>query len=215
MVLRILRSILLSLFQKTLIVTSISMINIKAYNFIYKKFERHPQVSDLYTNVNVGIGNGMGRANDPVSLGFLFLRYFGLPIANKDNFLLDLGCGDGTVLRIFQLLGYRKYLGVEFDPELCHLAAKNSKAQIIKGDFTHSELQTQIRKFSPTKIFAFNPINAGTLYSVIENLFVRSKIVVILRNPKDSHLLKSNSNFKVKILRKKGNYLIYELIKIV
>ena len=212
---RILRSILLSLFQKRLIATAISMINFKAYNLIYKKFERHPQVSDLYTNINVGIGNGMGRANDPISLSFLFLRYFGLPIANKDNFLLDLGCGDGTVLKIFQLLRYRKYLGVEFDPELCHLAAKNSKAQIIQGDFTDDELQVQIRKFGPTKIFAFNPIDASTLYSVIENLFIRSKIIVILRNPKDTQLLTSNSRFKVKILRKKGNYLIYELFRVV
>ena len=133
-------------------------LNFLTYRKLYKNFLRHPEVTDARTNVNIGAGFGMARTTDPLKLGLIFLRHAGLPFWFPNSWILDLGCGDGIVLKLLEKLRYRKIAGIENDNFLCTLAKQNCpKSQIIGGDFLQSRSISEVVALNPRVIYAFNP----------------------------------------------------------
>ena len=82
-----------------------------AFRNVYRNFEFHPEVGNKKTHTNIGDGFGMARSIDTLTLWEILRR-----IRQSDQAALDLGCGDGTVLRLLRLTGFSPVYGVESDP---------------------------------------------------------------------------------------------------
>jgi len=124
-------------------------------HIVYRKFLRHPEVTDLETNVNVGSGFGLARTTDPLTQIFRVLRYMNWKFSpfRKSFSLLDLGCGDGFMLKAFDFAGFRNLSGVEIDNELADLSRKNvPRASIASLDFSSSDF-VQFAKKATSKQF--------------------------------------------------------------
>lgn len=91
-----------------------------SYRF-YQDFESHPKTKPLETNPALGVGNGHALSRDLHLLIPLLklLRFTGC------TSILDLGSGDGYVLRSAEKLRFTKTVGVEADIELFKLSQKN------------------------------------------------------------------------------------------
>ncbi|WP_255441682.1 class I SAM-dependent methyltransferase [Actinoplanes sp. ATCC 53533] len=101
-----------------------------------------------------------------------------LPISTPDTFLfLDLGSGKGRTLLLAAELGYRRVVGVEFDPGLASTARSNIEAyeatrparagviEIVQADAAGYDFPPD-----PAVMFLFNPFGEDTLRAVINNL---------------------------------------------
>jgi SAM-dependent methyltransferase len=155
----------------------------------------------------------MARTQDPLTLSLIFLRYAGLPFFSN-SCILDLGCGDGAVLKLLEKLRYRKIAGIELDPFLCRLAKQNSpKSQIIEGNFLHNRSIDEVLALNPRVIYAFNPAPPYEVVSFLSSIISEKNLMVILRNPIafeaicastfiDCFLIRSYKHFKVMRLRK-------------
>lgn len=191
----------------------INLLNFALYSFIYdvKKFSKHSEVSDHATNPNVGLGFGLARTTDSFTLALLFLRFFPKTLWLKSSkfWVIDLGCGDGTVLRLLEILKVKKIVGVEGDLGISELAKRNtSYSVILQEDFTQDNFFHIVSTFQLKVIFAFNPVNPNVLVEVIVKLMSCEDILIILRNPKAYPLLSVDPRVILKVLYSKGNYVI-------
>jgi hypothetical protein len=166
----------------------INRLNYHFYKYLYhpKRYIKHPLVSDATTNSTVGIGYGLARSTDPITLLYLFWRYIPKAMWSKSNkkSIIDLGCGDGTVLRLLEFMKLKNLVGVEGDETLSELAKKNSSwAEIINVDFTTNNFFERVYLYDFKVLFAFNPTSAAKLSKVIIKLVKNEPVFLILRNP--------------------------------
>jgi SAM-dependent methyltransferase len=87
----------------------------------YSNFEFHPETRALETNPALGVGNGHALSRDlHVLIPFLvLLRFLGC------KSILDLGSGDGFVLRLAEKFRYSEIIGIEANSALFELSEKN------------------------------------------------------------------------------------------
>ena len=178
---------------------------------VYKNFVRHPEVSDYATNINVGIGFGLARTIDPLTQIVRVVRFMGLTrmLFGKKFSLLDLGCGDGFLLRGFDSVGFRNLTGVEFDPQLAQLASANiPRATILCVDFSSSNFQTILGEHSFDAVFAFNPAPAKEVIPALKKIAQNGSTVLFLRNPKSWSELVSESDLEFKVLGRPPNMVV-------
>jgi SAM-dependent methyltransferase len=208
---------------------------------------RHRLVSDLLGEPNVGLGNGMARTVDAYTQAKLSRRIRQKNFRNSMRWdqggvhinrgqhqgaILDLGCGDGVMLRAFQILGWKTIIGIEGDPELAQLALDNTapKSWIGKryqGNFrvsVYSEQFEQIGKvlndLSNSGIFveyvyAFNPCSPKELLEVIHRIRLHlpatKTLMVQLRNPVSHFELSMSKLFKASTVFTMENTVVLAL----
>ena len=178
---------------------------------VYKNFVRHPEVSDYATNINVGIGFGLARTIDPLTQIVRVVRFMGLTrmLFGKKFSLLDLGCGDGFLLRGFDSVGFRNLTGVEFDPQLAQLASANiPRATILCVDFSSSNFQTILGEHSFDAVFAFNPAPAKEVIPALKKIAQNGSFVLFLRNPKSWSELVLEGDLEFKVLGRPLNMVV-------
>lgn len=177
----------------------------------YRDFHRHPEVSDFETNVNVGHGLGLARTIDPLTQIIRVLRYMGIArFPFRKNFsILDLGCGDGFMLRGFDFVGFRNLSGVEFDQNLAGLAQINvRRAKIFCVDFSSSQFSKVLGGNSYTAVFAFNPAPAEQLIAALKVLLENGSYTLFLRNPKSWPEIVSEKCFELEVLGTPQNMVV-------
>jgi SAM-dependent methyltransferase len=123
----------------------------------YQDFEFHPKTKPLETNPALGVGNGHALSRDLHILIplLMLLRFLGC------KSILDLGSGDGYVLRPAEKLRFAKTVGVEADIELFKLSQKNCpKSELFNMYFEEIKLDDFPNAFDV--IYLFNPAQYET-----------------------------------------------------
>jgi hypothetical protein len=188
----------------------IEILNMIFRKLAYSNFSRHAEVNDLETNINIGYGYGLARTRDPLNQVMRIIRFCGpLRVYSKDFSLLDLGCGDGYMLRAFDFLRFRNLYGIEADKSLTNLARKNvPKATIELLDFTSSKFLNQVQTKSFSAIYTFNPCPAKELVPALIKLAQNGSYVLFLRNPISWPEISLASELSVDILGTPKNMII-------
>lgn len=173
----------------------ISRLEVAFYKLLFRgsTFIRHSDVMDTATNPNVGEGNGMARTTSPIFSTWLLRKF------SNGKTALDLGCGDGVVLRLMRYAGFKNIFGIEADEQLAALAMHNEPgAVVIVGDMTSSEIVSRI-PYREITVFAFNPASPEVLTEGIRKLMEsRESLILILRNPKAiENLIQAFPNSKI------------------
>jgi hypothetical protein len=182
-------------------------------HIVYRKFLRHPEVTDLETNVNVGSGFGMARTTDPLTQIFRVLRYMNWKFSpfRKSFSLLDLGCGDGFMLKAFDFAGFRNLSGVEIDSELADLSRKNvPRASIASLDFSSSDFVQFAKKGNFKAVFTFNPAPAAQLIPALRAL-AQEPYILFFRNPISATEIITSPELNVKIIARLRNMIIFRI----
>lgn len=174
-------------------------------NFL-RNFEYHPQTSLLETNPSLGAGNGHAQSSD---LQFL-VPLLALLRVLKCNSVLDLGSGDGYVLRVAEQLGYSYCYGVEADPNLCDISRDNLSRSTILNNF-FSEVTVDSFEKPIDLIYFFNPDSPINMLDVCLNLRGLSTKFILTKN-QEFH---SNSMFKlnVKLVFRISSYRLYRSLR--
>ncbi len=115
----------------------------------------------------------------------IVFEYLKLNYDVKNMGFLDFGCGKGRVLLSAQKAGFKKIVGVDFSPELCAIAKKNTeklKLQNIEV-VSHCATTYQIPQDIDV-IYLYNPFNGSVMSKVVENIKSRDKkSIVVYVNP--------------------------------
>lgn len=112
-----------------------------------------------------------------------------------DNIILDIGCGKGAAIYIFNRY-FKNIYGVEFDTELYNICCNNMKklniyAKIINIDINNYAIPTNINY-----IFMFNPFSGDTMKNTISK--IKPETVLIYHNPLCEDMLCENNFVKLK-----------------
>ena len=193
-----------------------NLLNLLFFKYLFRQhsFQKHPAVNDYSTNERIGSGYGMARTTDPLTLIFILLRYGLVHRFARGGAVLDLGCGDGVVLRLLSILGVREIIGVESDPVLAHLAKRNvPRANIICADFNSNEFEAKLMPFELSTIYMFNPTSAGEISAALSKLACAHEITAIYRNPQSFGELLQQTEYQIKLKKRFSNYVIFTFIK--
>ena len=177
----------------------------------YRNFVRHTEVNDYETNINVGYGFGLARTVDPFTQKIRVIRFKGFScLPFRKNFsLLDLGCGDGFMIRGFDFVGFRNLTGIELDPDLANLAKENiPNATIFCVDFSSSSFKLIASQNSYAAVFTFNPAPAKDLIPSLKSIAERGPYVLFLRNPISWPELDSETDLRFEILGNPRNMVV-------
>ena len=179
--------------------------------FVYRNFVRHPEVNDYETNTNVGHGFGLARTIDPLTQILRVIRYMGIArMPFSRNFsIIDLGCGDGFMLKGFDFVGFKNLTGIELDKELAFLAAENViRAKIHCVDFSSPDFSDTLGRSSYAAVFAFNPAPANKLIYALKSIAEGGSFVLFLRNPKFWTEVSLEQDLCFEILGKPSNMVV-------
>ena len=186
-----------------------SKLNMKIFNFVYRDFQRHPDTNDFKTSKDVGGGYGYAKSTDTLFLGLLFLRYSLASVFFKDRGLIDLGCGDGAVLRLAEFIGFKTVIGVEISESLAGFAKINSKnSSILIGSYANLPTMYGFDSFKIKTVFVFNPGPVFEIQQALCAIATNQPKILIYRNPKWALELE-NRNFDLKLLKSFKNYKIF------
>ena len=193
------------------------------WRFHFKSFLRHPEVSDNFTNHSIGYGHGMARTSREVLTFFKIIRI--IHKRRKIKVGIDLGCGDGVVLKYFSMAGLNA-VGIEYDQELPKLASLNNpKARVITGDLTDKyqikkcleavcELEPTLKDRPDLVVYAFNPMVPEILIDVIKEVSEQTEFVLFLKNPTLRGELQKTPSLELKRIYDDGNHLVLEVKKL-
>lgn len=189
--------------------------------FFRSNFHRHPEVDDYRTNPNIGGGFGLARTIDPLRVVFIafyvvlrFKKFLELRslFGFRDLPIIDLGCGDGVILKVFYIFGFRKITGVEIDSKLCLLAKKNVPAALVLNmDFGGSSFRNWCECNRQKLLFAFNPAPQDVLTKAIFSLAQKNEVILILRNPVALFDILNSKMFSSQILVEFQNIAVIEI----
>lgn len=167
----------------------------------YSDFEFHPKTKEYETNPDLGVGNGHALSIDlQILIPFLvLLRILGC------KSILDLGSGDGFVLRLAEKLKYSKTIGIEADLELFKLSEKNTERSNLYC-FFFEEIHPLLFQEVLDLIYLFNPTEYESTikscerfkskwflmknFSLLDHDQLRLKVTKVL-NYKSYHLYRS------------------------
>lgn len=183
----------------------------------YRGFVRHPEVNDYETNVNVGHGFGLARTIDPLTQIVRVIQYMGLVRSpfGKNFSILDLGCGDGFLLRGFDFVGFKNLAGVELDRNLANLASKNiPRAKIYCVDFSSPDFSVVLGETPYAAVFAFNPAPARLLILALKSIAKGGSYILFLRNPKFWREIAMEKELKCEVLGNPSNMVIARVSRI-
>jgi hypothetical protein len=166
---------------------------------ILRNFQRVPGTTDDKTFPDIGDGYGLARSIDILQLlRVLIVSNWDCIELGRARTLIDLGCGDGVVLRVAQKIWIPTIIGIESDSQIARLAQiNNPSALVINSKFeewnvTGLELDRYI-------IYAFNPTEFKFLLIAINNILLQHEkcIAIVLKNiDEDLSGIKSNNKLK-------------------
>jgi len=140
-------------------------------NYFYAGFEFHPETNYLETNLSLGVGNGHALSCD---LHLLLPHLCWFRLLNCNSFI-DLGSGDGYVLRLAEAVRFKTVTGVEADTALHSLASRNLTRSILHNKhFSDLEVNNLPKKIDV--VYFFNPAEYGLMiktFSAIQHRGVR------------------------------------------
>ena len=116
-----------------------------------------------------------------------------MPVDPARTTFIDLGCGKGRALVLAAQFGFRRVIGVEFDPVLAEAARHNADAWARRSSSQGSiEVVTgDARQFpfppEPSLVFLFNPFGEAVTAPVVANLEQS-----LVDRPRDVHVLYLN-----------------------
>jgi SAM-dependent methyltransferase len=132
----------------------------------------------------------------------------------------DIGCGKGRVLFMASLYGFKRIVGVEFDPDLAETARANiSRFNASQKKTTRFEVHCQDAGayiFSDVNavIFLFNPFKEKIMINMLENIRRSASLTneryIIYHNPVLQSLMSDPNKFEIVV---KGKYFsVYKMI---
>lgn len=122
----------------------------------------------------------------------------------ESDSVFDFGCGKGGALALFNRAGVKKLGGVEFDPELYHIAQSNFQKLCLEDVSLFNNdaalLDEELDKYN--YFFMYNPFLGDTFENVINNIEksysrCRRKIIFIYSGPYCHDLVVKNQVFKL------------------
>ena len=161
-----------------------------------RDFQRVPGTTDDRTFPDIGDGYGLARSIDILEL----LRVLIVSNWGRARTLIDLGCGDGVVLRVASKISIATIIGIESDSQIARLAQSNNpSALVINSKF--EEWNVAGLELDRYIIYAFNPTYFKFLLTAINNILVQHEgcIAIVLKNiNEDLSGIKSKKQFKTK-----------------
>lgn len=160
-----------------------------------------------------------GFAYDPIEPEKFNRTVGSVPLKHEDYVFIDFGSGKGKALLLASELPFKKVIGVEFSPELHHIAEQNVRAfrsvnQKCKDvEPVCADAATYPLPPVPTVVYFFNPFGAEVMARVIENVR-RSyrehprELVVIYVTPVVQELW-DRADFVEKVSSQKGYVAVY------
>ena len=124
-----------------------------------------PGVVDARTSPEIGDGFGLARSIDLLELIYVLMK------AGSRNCrtFVDLGCGDGVVLRVANIFKIKNIIGIESDAKISQFAKENNpKALVLHCKFQDWESQNLVQ--SRYVIYSFNPCEFSILLSAINKI---------------------------------------------
>ena len=97
-----------------------------------------------------------------------------LDIDVRDFTYVDLGCGKGRTLVLAIELGFKRIIGVEFDPELARVAQANvavsTRTVRASTEIVVLDAAEYVFPDEPLVVYFYNPFRGATMQRVLENL---------------------------------------------
>ena len=138
----------------------------------------------------------------------------------KNSCFIDFGCGKGATLVFATNLGFKKVIGVEFSPELAHIALVNMQKyshqvggkvnfEIINIDASQYEIPSYADCF-----YFFNPFDAFILEQVLQNIITSlekypRKILIVYLNGAHHAVVERYKYKKIKFIPKEELDIYY------
>jgi SAM-dependent methyltransferase len=178
----------------------IFLVNRFFFRRFYSNFEFHPETRALETNPLLGAGNGHALSRDlHVLIPFLVsLRFLGC------KSILDLGSGDGFVLKLAEKFRYSEIIGIEAHSALFELLEKNCTRAKLHNLF-FEEINADDFPDIIDLIYLFNPTDYVT---VIESCMKLKCKWLLMKN----FSLRDQDELRLKVV-KILNYQSYSLYR--
>lgn len=118
---------------------------------------------------------------EPVNLSAFNAVISHLEIDYSEWHFIDLGCGNGTAVRMAKEFGFRSYTGVDFVPELIAEAKENFPF----AEFHLMDVADFFPKKDKSVFFLFNPFKEEVLKKVLKKMvdFEGEVVVAYVNNP--------------------------------
>jgi SAM-dependent methyltransferase len=135
---------------------------------------------------------------------------------NINKNIVDFGCGKGRVMAVAAFYGFKNITGIDFSPELCDAAEKNTASikakfpstnfSVICLDAVNYKIEKDTRVF-----FFFNPFDEVVMLAVAKNMLASSKenprkIYIVYVNPLHKEIFQS-AGFQEEYYLKKMKYI--------
>jgi len=177
--------------------------------FIFSNFQREKSTFDNHTNSNVGDGFGLARSMHPTELIRIFIK---CGLFRKETLFIDLGAGDGYVLRLVNIFFPKTHLlGIESDKNLISLVEQNVKNSIlICSDLSDSELFLKLPEIESANVIAyiFNPCPVSLVIISLQNIVKKYGPILVIYKTYPAEL---ESIFNFNLIEKRKNFLIFQL----
>ncbi len=173
---------------------------------LLKNFESHPECYPLETNPNLGVGNGHAQSRDlPVLVPFLvLLRAVGC------RSIIDLGSGDGFVLKAAESLGFRRCYGVEADLALWEISRRNLKRSVVYNQY-FNDIEIECFEKPLHLVYFFNPDSPENMLDVCLKLRPLGCKYFLTKN----HAFNSRSTLQlgIRLVWNAGSYRLYRTME--
>jgi len=171
-------------------------------NQLFAGFEFHPETNYLETNLSLGVGNGHVLSRDL----HLLLPHLGLFRLFNCNSFIDLGSGDGYVLRIAEAVRFKTVTGVEADTALHNLATRNLTRSILHNQpFSDLEVNSLPNKIDV--VYFFNPAEYGLMIETFSRVQPRGVRFLLTKNFEIQRY--DIMNLRLRLFWKLGPYRLY------
>lgn len=186
--------ILLVILSLILIFTTIFLAIALVFHFYYENFKRNPPFVPTSTK----------KYRKELNELFEFLKKLNL----KNKRMVDLGSGNGRIVKEFAKMGYEKCVGIEINPWLVFLSRLSSRkfknVQFIRGNFLNKDLSD----FGIVYVYQLLAMNKKLLPK-FENELRNGSIIVSHKFPLP---YQSDKIRLIKIIGK-NNFLVYQKIE--
>lgn len=119
---------------------------------------------------------------------------------NKNDAILDYGCGKGKALYEFSKFPFKKISGVELSKELSHIAINNMEKLRLNHIEIFNENALSFKKIEDYNIFFFyDPFNKDIFKSVVDNILASCDV-----NPREIRIVYTNPRGHGTVLENKG-----------
>lgn len=119
------------------------------------------------------------------------IQFLGSFLRLSDYEFFDLGCGKGKVLLCASPFGFKKVVGIEYDPELSAIASRNVARMGVTAEVVCSDASIFKGYGDHAVLYLFNPFDDVLLLRVVRSLEqMVGEFIVVYVNPVHSEVFK-------------------------